>query len=394
MMKSKLINKKGITQVVYKTEKGQQMNEPELQTLRSDVSGLLPMQIEYSMKKYRLYYDVTGYIALKDFLVMPLTSNSLANLLKSVLNTLKTMERVYLRTENLVFDADRIYINAMQQSINFVYIPIRFYESEKNLRDFLLEIVQYGSFDKNEDNTYVKEYIKILNDGMSFSVFELEEYVKKLEKNDFQDSNKQVQCSYCKTFLSDKTKFCPICGTKVGGIEDLQNDDVYNPLGNVTQSKVAVEEQIQVRKIEENVVHEVKESMTYESGTQGLSDEATLYEDDYNQTMMLTEVDFFTEYNPYLTRVSKNEKIRIKKYEFKIGKKQAINDYAITDNKVVSGSHAKIVIHDEEVFIVDLGSLNGTKLNGERIDKDVEYKLSNNDKIRLANEEFIFSIEE
>lgn len=394
MLKSKVINKKGITQVVYKTEKGQQMNEPELQILRNDIPGILPMQIEFSMKKYRLFYDVTGYIALKDFLVMPLTSKSLANLLKSVLNTLKTMEKVYLRTENLVFDADRIYINAMQQSINFIYVPIRFYESEKTLRDFLLDIVQYGSFDKNEDNTYVKEYIKILNEGISFSVFELDEYVKKLEKNDFQDTNKQVQCNHCKTFLSDKTKFCPICGTKVGGIEDFQNDDVYNPLGNMVQSKVVVEERVQVRELKEKIVEEAKEYTAYERGTQGLSDESTLYEDDYDQTMMLTEIDFFTEYNPYLTRVSNNEKIRIKKYEFKIGKKQALNDYAITDNKVVSGSHAKIVIHDEAAYIVDIGSLNGTKLNGERIDKDVEYKLSNNDRIRFANEEFVFSIEE
>lgn len=391
MMKSKIVNKKGITQVVYKTEKGQQMNEPELQTLRSDIPGLLPMQIEFSMKKYKLSYDVTGYIPLKDFLVMPLTSKSLANLLKSVLNTLKTMEKVYLRTENLEFDTDRIYINAMQQSINFVYIPIRFYETEKTLRDFLLDLVQYGSFDKNEDNTYVKEYIKILNDGMTFSVFELEEYVKKLEKNDFQDTNKQVQCVHCKTFLSEKTKFCPICGTKVGGVDEPKNDDVYNPLGSIVRQNNVVQEYVPVKEIKEEVVKEVP--VTSEYDTQGLSDESTLLDDDYDQTMMLTEMDFFTEYNPYLTRVSNNERIRIKKYEFKIGKKQALNDYAILDNKVVSGSHAKIVIHDEDAFIVDVGSLNGTKLNGIQIDKNVEYKLSNNDKIRLANEEFVFSIE-
>lgn len=392
-MKSKVVNKKGITQIVFKTEKGQQMNEPELQILRNDIPGLLPMQIECSMKKYRLFYDVTGYIAFKDFLVMPLTSMSLANLLKSVLNTLKTMEKVYLRTENIVFDTDRIYINAMQQSINFIYIPIRFYETNRTLRDFLLDIVQYGSFDKNEDNTYVKEYIKILNDGMTFSVFDLEEYVKKLEKNDFQDTNKQVQCSHCKTFLSDKTKFCPICGTKVGGINELQNEDVYNPLENIKRNITTVDETVSVRQIAGNVVLEEKVPTMIECGTQGLSDECTLLDDDYNQTMMLTEIDFFTEYNPYLTRVSNNERIRIKRYEFKIGKKQAINDYAILDNKVVSGSHAKIVIHDEDVFIVDVGSLNGTKLNGVLIEKEVEYKLSNKDQIKFANEEFVFSIE-
>lgn len=407
MMKSKVINKKGITQVLYKAEKGLQINEPEIQTLRGEIPGLLPMQVELSMRKYRLLYDVTGYIPLKDFLVMPLTSNSLSNLLKSALNTLKMADKMFLRQENIVFDTDRIYINAMQQSVNFIYIPIRFYESEKKLRDFLLDIIQYGSFDKTEDNTYVKEYIKILNDGMTFSVFELEEYVKKIEKNDFQESNKQIQCAHCKTFLSEKTKFCPVCGTKVSGLDDVSSDDVYNPLKNIQNKAILPVDEIQVRNIKEdkiekaNVVEkkapkimEIKQSSVVEGGTQGLSDESTLMDADYNQTMLLTEMDFFTEYNPYLIRLSNNEKIFIRKYEFKIGKNQALNDYVVTDNKVVSGSHAKIVIHDEEVFIIDVGSLNGTKINGVLIEKNVEHRLSNNDKLRLANEEFIFSIEE
>lgn len=389
MMKSKIVSKKGISQVIYKAEKGQQVNEPELQVLSKEINGLLPMQIEFSMKKYRFTYDVTGYIPLKDFLVMPLNSKSLASLLRSVLDTLKLMEQVYLRQECIIFDSDRIYVNAMQQSINFIYIPVRFYETEKTLRDFLLDIIQYGSFDKNEDNTYVKEYIKILNDGMSFSVFDLEEYVKKLEKNDFQETNKQIQCVHCKTFLSEKTKFCPVCGTKVGSLDDKGDDDVYNPLANLKKQSEPVGNETPVK-----IVTPAKIVTPVEGGTQGLSDESTLMEPDYNQTMLLTEIDFFTEYNPSLHRISTNERIPIRKYEFKLGKKQGINDYVVTDNKVVSGSHAKIVIHDEEVFIIDVGSLNGTKVNGVLIEKNVEHPLSNNDKLRLANEEFVFTIEE
>lgn len=418
MMKSKIVSKKGMTQVLYKAEKGQQVNEPELQVLNKELNGLLPMQIEVSMKKYRFLYDVTGYIPLKDFLVMPLNSKSLANLLRSVLNTLKELEQVYLRQECIIFDSDRIYVNAMQQSINLIYIPVRFYETEKTLRGFLLDIIQYGSFDKNEDNTYVKEYIKILNDGMTFSVFDLEEYVKKLEKNDFQETNKQIQCVQCKTFLSEKTKFCPVCGTKVGGLDVKEDDDVYNPLVNIKKQSgplvnavpakqvVPVKEVEKVREIKpvkdaplkveekEIQIREISQSGIVEGGTQGLSDESTLMEPDYNQTMLLTEIDFFTEYNPCLFRISTNERVSIRKYEFKLGKKQGINDYVIADNKVVSGSHAKIVIRDEEVFVIDVGSLNGTKVNGVLIEKNVEHRLSNNDKLRLANEEFIFTIEE
>ncbi|WDU83557.1 FHA domain-containing protein [Caloramator sp. Dgby_cultured_2] len=44
------------------------------------------------------------------------------------------------------------------------------------------------------------------------------------------------------------------------------------------------------------------------------------------------------------------------------------NDLVIKD-PYVSGNHAKIFVKDDRLFIEDLGSTNGTYVNGRRIDK-------------------------
>lgn len=50
----------------------------------------------------------------------------------------------------------------------------------------------------------------------------------------------------------------------------------------------------------------------------------------------------------------------------------------------VSRLHANLIISDENVFIHDLGSANGTRLNGQRIDPHLDYPVNHGDKITFG----------
>jgi pSer/pThr/pTyr-binding forkhead associated (FHA) protein len=63
-----------------------------------------------------------------------------------------------------------------------------------------------------------------------------------------------------------------------------------------------------------------------------------------------------------------------------IGRKEG-NDLVI-DNPAISGSHARLVQEDETFFIEDLGSLNGTFLNGQKVTKHV---LKDKDVVLIGN---------
>lgn len=85
--------------------------------------------------------------------------------------------------------------------------------------------------------------------------------------------------------------------------------------------------------------------------------------------------------------------IAVTKDEFTIGKKQELVDGAITFNKMISRSHCKIVRQDTQFTVIDLGSANGTYVNGSRIQAGQPCPIKNGDLIRLANIEFQVSIE-
>lgn len=63
-----------------------------------------------------------------------------------------------------------------------------------------------------------------------------------------------------------------------------------------------------------------------------------------------------------------------------------MNNDIVADDKYISGSHFKINKTNEEYFIEDLNSTNGTLLNNKQLDK--AEKLKNNDIIGLGEIQF------
>ena len=95
---------------------------------------------------------------------------------------------------------------------------------------------------------------------------------------------------------------------------------------------------------------------------------------------------------PHLIRTKNNEKIMLNKPVFRIGKEKSYVDYFIGDNTAISRSHANIISRDNEYFVLDTNSTNHTYVNGTMVQSNIETKLSHNDKICLANEEFEFKL--
>ncbi len=96
--------------------------------------------------------------------------------------------------------------------------------------------------------------------------------------------------------------------------------------------------------------------------------------------------------DPHLVRLKTGERVSINKPVFRIGKEKSYVDYFIADNTAISRSHANIHTDNGEYFIEDTNSTNHTYVNGKLINSNVKTKLASGDKIRLANEDFTFSI--
>ncbi len=120
-------------------------------------------------------------------------------------------------------------------------------------------------------------------------------------------------------------------------------------------------------------------------------EEETILEDEKDESESSTTVlATSANYNnpiPYLVRIKTNELIPIIKSEFMVGK-SAEADYQITDNRKVSRRHATFRISNGECYVRDNHSTNHTFINGKLIQPEFEIMLSNDDYIRMGDEEF------
>lgn len=96
--------------------------------------------------------------------------------------------------------------------------------------------------------------------------------------------------------------------------------------------------------------------------------------------------------NPYLIRVNTDERVMITKQTFKIGKASVVADYAVKGNSAISRVHAIITNKDGVYSIKDNKSTNHTFVNGKLLDDGESAELTNDSKIVLGDEEFIFKM--
>ena len=122
-----------------------------------------------------------------------------------------------------------------------------------------------------------------------------------------------------------------------------------------------------------------------------LEDAETDEERQKSSTTVLATSSNYSNPVPYLLRLKTNELIPILTKEFMVGK-SADSNYQIIDNKKVSRRHAIFRISNGECYIRDNDSTNHTFVNGKLLQPGVEIILSNDDYIRLGDEEFRFWI--
>lgn len=83
-----------------------------------------------------------------------------------------------------------------------------------------------------------------------------------------------------------------------------------------------------------------------------------------------------------------NTKIPVLREGVTIGRSSLHKKYGLY-NSSIGKSHARVYEQDGEVYISDLGSKNGTYLNGRRIEKRKPVKVEKGDIIAFSDEEFI-----
>ncbi|MBQ3061305.1 MAG: FHA domain-containing protein [Lachnospiraceae bacterium] len=217
--KVKIITKLGTTKLVIKGQKGQHISEREAYAINTEeVSGLLKVKIEQEQSSFILSYDISGLVSLKDFVGISLNRRTFTVILASIVNTLKMLEENYFSKSYLLLNIDKVMIKPTTYDVFFIAVPIQGFESEGSLKELLLDIKRYAKFERKESTGYIEEYIQVLNRGINFSMFDLEEYIKEL-----------IKSGEIISTVSNSVKV---------NIQDEKKDNkTYNPLGILAGSR-------------------------------------------------------------------------------------------------------------------------------------------------------------
>ena len=90
MNKIKKKSKHGLSEMTVIGIKGQQLNENEVHVINANkVEGLLHVSVERKGSSFKLIYNITGFITLREYLATPLNKERFAKILRRVRAVLK-----------------------------------------------------------------------------------------------------------------------------------------------------------------------------------------------------------------------------------------------------------------------------------------------------------------
>ena len=90
-----------------------------------------------------------------------------------------------------------------------------------------------------------------------------------------------------------------------------------------------------------------------------------------------------------LIRSANGEVVNLDRKDLRIGNERDYSDYCIRSPQV-SRQHARLELNGGDCLLTDMGSSNGTYVNGERLTPHEAHALNHGDYIVFGNEEFVF----
>lgn len=232
-------------------------------------------------------------------------------------------------------------------------------------------------------------------------------------------------CDQCGAKLEDGAKFCTNCGSKITAADPTPASVPQAEPETVSQLEYAPQpapetvvmpeedveyiepipefKHVDVEPVESEPIVETSEPVTAQAAEpeqpapETEPEEASDY--DGEETVCLSnasdesaEQRFARMATPAnLHKCRSGEYVNVDKPEFILGKNPLRTDFAVRDNNTVSRVHAVIKWTEDGYSIADLGSMNGTFVNGVPVSEE-GHMLYDGDVITLSDEEFKFSL--
>lgn len=327
-------------------------------------------------------------VSLYERLQRPMDKRFFLCILEHIVIAAEKIRSSNLVQDNVVLDLHYVYINEQTKELRFLYVPSDKPQEHVDFSRFV-EMVVYSVKPEGADPEFIYRFNNFLKTAGRFEPAKIEKFVSQEDKTVVTALKKQY--TGMSGYMTDKPKH-------------YYDHYESNNSSNQEDETSVLQEQ------DEDATSLLTSNYGGDSDATGLlyefdGEQTGILQDSFDETGLLTEYDDTAlleaeegtcllqeekSYCGYLHRANTGETIRIQSAVFRLGKGAV--DYVI-NNPVVSRRHAEIVDRDGRFFVIDLDSKNHTYINDEIIPSGYEMEIQNGDRLKLANEEFVFRVE-
>lgn len=396
--------KRGKITITNRLSYPETMNERVFNAIASGMfEGFLPMSVRQKRKETRIECVIQGLIPLNEYFEGVVTKKMFLDFVHEIALLIKSCEKNMINANNLDLQSDKIFIEPQTKKVKCIFWPVVNNQRSNPPHYFLKELPYELNFNQYDDNDFLETY-KNFFDGLNpFSVNAFDRMIMKLSgKNS--ETGRTTPSELLSGMLMAKTEKKELEAKKINreynpfsnsfGYDEEENKiesrgEFCTSCGskNQLEANYCISCGAKINQERQNIKSNLEFwNVATESGT-------TVLETDSGGTTVLGYDEPEEFIYPKITCLRTVESKLVDKVQFRIGTGRNCCDYYIDDNTYISKNHADIVTKDNRYYIVDRHSTNKTYVDGKVIPAETEIEIFSGTKIRLANEEFIFSEE-
>lgn len=341
--------------VKVKLPSGEKINERELDFFtRKYIRGLLKAKMVKKFGFTSIEYTGPIGISLFERLEKPITKYDFLFIIEQIVDMTQKVQMNSMSINKVIWDIHNIFINETTREVQFIYLPLENIEKEADILGLIDSVVYSVKPIQEQSTDYISRFVYFMKGLTKYDADQIERFILQEDRSVVNTIKKHYAGQ--SGFMTDKPK------------------DYYAHYDWDDEKTGLLEDEAT--------------GLLDDEATGLLCDEETgLLEEDEATTLLDTEEQI---HYPTLFRILTEENISINKPVFRLGKEKSYADYFISNNNAVSRSHADIITRGQRVFVMDLNSKNKTYINDQAIPVQQEIEIFNGDRLRLANEEFVF----
>jgi len=363
----------------------------------NNIAGMLPFTVMHVDDVTTVRYDVTPYVTLAEMLERNVSRKEIISVISTVLEASAMCVDYMMDADSIILDPDRMFYDEEKSELHLCVMPF-ITDDDRTLpvKAFLKDFICRVKFDSSENCDYIGKILGILNSGEDPDYDVIRNLISEPESRSVQTPENPETLSASSEIISENENI--ICEAR----PEPERNTVSEPVSMLDSFADDVDETedessikgflsgILGRKAKGEKAAKKQDTFSDDDALMaGFSDGKDGYfirEKDARGTVILKN----REENriPVLVRTANDEKIEIRGKRFRIGSDSRSVDYCISDNCAVSRMHADIINKKGVLYIVDHNSTNHTYLDDQLLKGRKEYRLKNDSRITLADEEF------